>query len=58
MSKFNLADYWYILIIDANGKAYDDNLNEYRKENGQCLYIPSKYWKHFIKLNDILNNNI
>jgi hypothetical protein len=56
MSKFILTDYWYISIIDENGKAYDDELNEYRQESGECLYIPRKYWKHFIKLNDILNN--
>lgn len=58
MSKFILADYWYISIIDKNGKAYDDDLNEYRRQDsGQCLYIPSKYWKHFIKLEDILTNS-
>jgi hypothetical protein len=56
MSKFNLDDYWYISIIDENGKAYDDDLNEYRDENGECLYIPKKYWKHFEKLENITNN--
>lgn len=55
MSKFILADYCHISIIDENGKAYDDDLNEYRQENGECLYIPRKYWKHFLKLKDIIN---
>jgi hypothetical protein len=55
MAKFNLSNYWHIYAIDENGKAYDDNLNEYRKESGEILYIPKKYWKHFIKLKDINN---
>jgi hypothetical protein len=55
MEKFILSDYWYLSIIDEKGKAYDDNLNEYRKESGEILYIPKKYWKHFIKLKDINN---
>ena len=55
MEKFILEDYWYISIIDEKGKAYDDDLNEYRTELGECLYIPKKFWKYFIKLKDINN---
>jgi len=55
MEKFILADYWHLSIIDKTGKAYDDDLNEYRTESGVVLYIPKKYWKHFIKLEDINN---
>jgi hypothetical protein len=55
MGKFILADYWHISIIDKNGKAFDDDLNEYRTESGQILYIPKIYWKHFIKLENIDN---
>jgi hypothetical protein len=55
MEKFILADYWHLSIIDKTGKAYDDDLNEYRTESGEVLYIPKKYWKHFIKLEDINN---
>jgi hypothetical protein len=55
MEKFILADYWYLSIIDKTGKAYDDDLNEYRTESGKVLYIPKIYWKHFIKLEDINN---
>lgn len=57
MSKFILSnfltDYWYISIIDENGKAYDDDLNAYIKLNGDFLYIPRKHWKHFLKLENI-----
>lgn len=55
MKNFILSDYWHISIIDKNGKAFDDDLNEYRTENGECLYIPKKYWKHFAKVEEINN---
>ena len=43
----------FVYAIDENGKALDEDLNEYRDENGECLYIPSEKWENFkqIKLN-------
>lgn len=53
MKKFNINDYLFLFAIDENGKAYDEHLNEYRTEEGNILYIPKRYWKHFKKLENI-----
>ena len=34
-------------FIDENGKALDDNHNEYRDENGSCVYVSKPFRKHF-----------
>jgi hypothetical protein len=40
-----------IYAIDGYGKAYDEDLNEYRNENGNCVYIPEEQWKNYKQLN-------
>ena len=43
--------YPFLYAIDKNGKGLDDDLNEYRDENGNCVYVPAKYWKNYKQLN-------
>jgi hypothetical protein len=33
--------------IDENGKALDDDYNEYRDESGCCVYVDKKYRHNF-----------
>jgi hypothetical protein len=33
--------------IDENGKALDDDYNEYRDESGSCVYVEKKYRHNF-----------
>ena len=39
--------------INENGKALDDNLNEFRDENGAAVYVPEENWNLF----EIINQN-
>lgn len=34
--------YEQIYFIDESGKALDENWNEFRDENGECVYIPEE----------------
>ena len=34
--------YEKITFITEKGKALDDDLNEFRNENGECVYIPTE----------------
>lgn len=35
--------YEQIYFIDENGKALDEDWNEFRDENGECVYIPEEH---------------
>ena len=36
-----------IKYITTDGKALDDSLNEFRDEEGCCIYIPESDWNLF-----------
>ncbi len=40
-------EYDQFQFIDENGKALDDNHNEYRDESGCCIYVSKPFRKHF-----------
>jgi hypothetical protein len=42
-----INDYELINFIDQNGIALDDDLNEFRNEDGLMIIIPENYWKYF-----------
>jgi hypothetical protein len=44
------AEYPFVYAIDKNGKCLDEDLNEYRNEDGDCVYIPIMYWKNYKQL--------
>ena len=33
--------------IDQTGRALDDYLNEFRTEEGACIYVPRELWNQF-----------
>jgi len=45
--------YQQFSYINENGKALDDNLNEFRDENGAAVYVPEENWNLF----EIINQN-
>jgi hypothetical protein len=42
-----IEDYELINFIDQDGLALDDNLNEFRDENGEIVIIPIKDRRYF-----------
>ena len=42
-----IDDYELINFIDQNGIALDDNLNEFRNENGSIVVIPEMDRRYF-----------
>lgn len=47
------AKFFYdqIYFIDDNGKALDEDWNEFRDENGECIYIPEEDRVFFTTIN-------
>ena len=43
----DIKDLPYPLHIDENGKALDDDYNEYSDETGCCVYVEKKYRHNF-----------
>jgi hypothetical protein len=39
--------YEHFKFINENGKALDDNFNEYRDESGCCVYVSKSHRKNF-----------
>ena len=42
-----IDDYELINFIDQNGIALDDDLNEFRNEQGSIVIIPENDWRYF-----------
>jgi len=45
-----IEDYELITFIDQDGKALDDDLNEFRNENGEIVIIPEMERKYFTQI--------
>jgi len=49
-----IDDYELITFIDQDGIALDDNLNEFRNENGAIVIIPMKDRRYFKQIERVL----
>ena len=48
-----IDDYELINFIDQNGIALDDDLNEFRNEQGSIVIIPENDWRYFKQIERI-----